>query len=350
MSKKVFICPLDWGLGHATRIIPLIEYYVGRGDEVIIGGNGASLDYLKKRFSNLKFESVPGYEVGYSKRVGFAVKMLLSLPSIYNGIKKEEKRVKQLHEKHRFDLIISDNRFGVHVDGVKSLFMTHQLNIRFPYFENIIFKVQKKLIEKFDVCLVPDFPIKENLAGDLSALKDHQKLNIPVHYVGALSRFYNETVQQQTIKHKFVAVISGPEPHKTDLTDLLISTFKESAESLAIVTYNYSVSEPLPDNVKLYLDCDDQQFLEVVSQSETMISRSGYTTLMDLIYLQKKVFFIPTPGQTEQVYLAEYAFENNWASYCSQADFSLDKIVNSEKSSSGFPFGKSPLNVVLSGL
>ena len=147
-SKKVFICPLDWGLGHATRIIPIVEYYLRIGDEVIVGGNGASFDYLKKRFPDLKFEPVAGYEVGYSKRVGFAVKMLLSLPAIYNGIKAEEKQLKLLHAKYKFDLIISDNRFGVRVENVKSLFITHQLNIRFPYFENIIFKVQKKLIEK----------------------------------------------------------------------------------------------------------------------------------------------------------------------------------------------------------
>ena len=340
----VFICPLDWGLGHATRIVPVIEYYSGRNDKVIIGGNGASFNYLKKRFPNLVFENVPGYEVGYSKRIGFAVKMLLSLPSIYKGIKKEEARIKELHKYHNFDLIISDNRFGVHLKGVKSLFMTHQLNIRFPYFENIIFKVQKKLIEKFDVCLVPDFPLKENIAGSLSVLKPKQKLSIPVEYVGALSRFYNTEIQEKDFKYKYVAVISGPEPHKSGLVDLLIKEFSKSSDSIAILTYDYNCSSPLPKNIDLFLNCDDQQFLDVLSESETLISRSGYTTLMDLVYLQKKIFFIPTPGQTEQLYLAEYVAKNGWANYCLQDDFTINQINNS---GTGFPFGKSPLNVVL---
>ncbi|MFT6717283.1 MAG: hypothetical protein ACJA0Q_001935 [Saprospiraceae bacterium] len=343
-NKTVLICPLDWGLGHATRVTPVIEYYVSRGDEVIIGGDGASFFYLKKRFPSLIFEKVPGYEVAYSKRVSFAVKMLLSLPSIYLGIKKEEKRVTQLHQQYNFDLIISDNRFGVHHKGVKSLFMTHQLNVKFPYFEKIIFKVQKKLIEKFDYCLVPDFPLKENLAGVLSVLKPEQKLNIPVHYVGALSRFYNTNVVVKSIKYKYVAVVSGPEPHKSGLVDLLINEFKKTSDSLAVLTYDYSLKEVLPENIKLFLNCDDEQFLDIVSQSDTMISRSGYTTLMDLIYLQKKVFFIPTPDQTEQVYLAEYAAQNGWANYCLQQNFTIDIITSSGK---GFPFGKSPLNVVL---
>ena len=343
-NHTVLICPLDWGLGHATRIIPVIEYYMARGDEVIVGGNGASFNYLKNRFPKLVFEQVPGYEVSYSKRVGFAVKMLLSLPSIYKGIKKEEARIVALHKKHGFDLIISDNRFGVHLKGVKSLFMTHQLNIKFPYFENIIFRVQKKLIEKFDVCLVPDFPLKENIAGSLSVLKTNQKLSIPVQYVGALSRFYNTGIQEQDIKYKYAAVISGPEPHKSGLVDLLIKEFEKSSDSIAILTYGYDCSEELPENINLFLNCDDEQFLDVLSQSETLISRSGYTTLMDLVYLQKKTFFIPTPGQTEQLYLAEYASQNGWANYCLQEDFTIGQINNS---GTGFPFGKSPLNVVL---
>jgi uncharacterized protein (TIGR00661 family) len=342
--KKIFISPLDWGLGHATRIIPVIHYYVNRGDEVIIGGNGSSFNYLKKRFPQLSFEQVPGYEVTYSKRMGFSVKMLLSLPAIYGGIKKEERCVKRLHDKYDFDLIISDNRFGVRVDDVKSLFMTHQLNIRFTYFENTIFKVQKKLIEKFDACLVPDFPLRENLAGTLSVLKPKQKLKIPVYYVGALSRFYDQEIVQKPIKYNFVAVVSGPEPHKSELTKLLIKKFKDSADRVAILTYDYQLQEQLPENVELFLDCNDEQFLAVISQSETMISRSGYTTLMDLIFLKKKVFFIPTPGQTEQIYLAEYVAQNGWGNYCLQEEFSLESINNESK---GLPFGKSPLNMVL---
>lgn len=350
MSKTILISPLDWGLGHATRIIPIIEYYLRSNHRVVIGGNGVSFSVLKKRFPALEFESIPGYEVTYSNKVGFAVKMLLSLPAIYSGIKKEEKRVAQLHKEYQFDLIISDNRYGVHLNGVKSFIVTHQLNIRFPYFENIIFKVQKKLLNTFDCCLVPDFPLKENLAGELSILKKGQQLKTSLKYVGALSRFYNSTIEQGTIKYQFIAVVSGPEPHRTELTNLLIQAFKESDQQLAILTYDYKLMTDFPSNVHLFLDCDDEQFLSLIAQSETLISRSGYTTLMDLIYLKKGAFFIPTPGQTEQLYLAEYAQKNGWANYCLQEDFSIDKVVTGSKEGKGFPFGKSPLNVVLGGL
>jgi len=348
MNQKIFICPLDWGLGHATRVVPIIDYYLVRGDQVIVGGNGTSFKFLKDRFPQLTFERVPGYEVSYSKYLGFALKMLLSLPIIYRGIKKEEKRVIELNKQHHFDLIISDNRFGVRVKGVRSLFMTHQLNISFPTFEKIIFKVQKKLIEKFDGCLVPDFAKKEKLAGSLSILKSDQELEIPVHYLGALSRFYNTEVTEQKIKYKYVAVISGPEPHKKGLTDFLIEEFKKSKDSLAIVTYDYYVKGDLPSNINLFLDCSDKQFLEVVSQSETMIARSGYTTLMDLIYLKKKAFFIPTPGQSEQIYLAQYSAQKGWANYCLQQEFSIDKISHDELNfNNGFPSVNSTLETVL---
>ena len=345
-SKTVFISPLDWGLGHATRIIPIIEYYVNRGDTVVLGGNGSSLIYLQKRFPNLTCEEIPGYEVKYSKKIGFALKMVLSLPRISKGIKLEHFALEKLHKKYKFDLVVSDNRYGLYIKGVKSLLVCHQLNIRFPYFVNSIFKVQKKLIEQFDYCLIPDFPLQENLAGELSVLKENQKLDIPVRYVGALSRFYNEEmhVQPEAYTYDFVAVLSGPEPHKSSLTNVLITEFAKSKKTLAILTYDFAPTSELPSNVSLFLDCEDEQFLDVVSRSETFVSRSGYSTLMDLIYLKKKVFFIPTPGQTEQFYLTQYAADKGWCNYCTQEDFSIDKIQGKNK---GFPFGKSPLNVVL---
>ena len=342
--KKVLICPLDWGLGHATRVIPIVEHYLEKGDQVILGGNGSSIQFLQKRFPNLTCEFVPGYGVVYSKRIGFAVKMLLSLPTIYSGIKKEEKQVAWLHEQYGFDLIISDNRFGVHASGVQSLFMTHQLNIKFPYFESIIFKVQRQLIEQFDACLVPDFSSKEKLAGSLSELKVGQELNVPLYYLGALSRFYRTEFKKRTIKYPFVAVISGPEPHKSALTNLLISSFSSGADKLAIITYDFDVKRIIPDHIKLFQDCNDEQFLTIISESETMISRSGYSTLMDMIFLNKKVFFIPTPGQTEQLYLAKYAATKGWANWCLQEDFSLSKIKSIGE---GFPTAPSTMSEVL---
>lgn len=344
MSKTVLISPLDWGLGHATRMVPIIEYYMVQNYQVVLGGNGSSLNLLIKRFPELTVETIPSYQVKYSTKVGFAVQMLLSLPTIYLGIKREKKRVKELHEKYHFSLIVSDNRFGVYHKSVRSLFVTHQLNIRFPMFERTIFKVQKKLIEKFDCCLVPDFPMQQNLAGVLSVLKPKQNLKIPVHYLGALSRFYSTSLDEKAVKYHYVAVLSGPEPHKTGLTDLLIEAFSESNQQLAIITYDYQLTRQLPANIHLFLEVNDQVFLSIISQSETLISRSGYTTLMDLIYLKKKVFFIPTPGQTEQIYLAQYAAKNGWANYCLQHEFSPEKISNS---GTGFPFGKSPLHIIL---
>lgn len=345
MAKTVLISPLDWGLGHATRIVPIVEYYQRTGWKVVIGTNGNAATWLKNRFPSVLVEFIPGYEVRYSKRLNFALKMLLSLPSIYKGIQREKKRVKQLHLIHQFDVVISDNRFGVRVKGVKNYFITHQLNIRFPYFEKQIFRVQKKLIAQFDACFIPDFPIKENLAGELSVLKKDQKLGVPFYYIGALSRFYNSEVPQLPIKYDLLAIVSGPEPHKTSLTNLIIKEFADKKEQVALVTYDFKAK--LPENIHLFLDCSDDQFLNLVGQSDVIISRSGYTTIMDLAFLRKKAFFIPTPGQTEQLYLAEYAAKNGWADYCIQEEFKFDKIT---KQSKGFPFGKSPLNVVLENL
>ena len=325
MTKTILISPLDWGLGHATRLMPIIDFYRQKGDRIIIGGHGASYDLLQKKYPDLVFENIPGYEVGYSKWLPFVLKMLLSLPKIYFGIRQEKRTTQKLHQKYNFDLILSDNRFGVFVKGVKSYFVTHQLNIKFPVFSGLIFKIQQKRIENFTLCLVPDFAEKPNLSGELSVLKPNQKLKIPIHYIGALSRFEGIELPSTTKKYKYLGVVSGPEPHRSELNQLLIQEFSKCPEPCAIITYAFDIKN-LPSNVELFLNVSDGLFLDLVASAEMLISRSGYTTLMDLVYLQKPVFFIPTPGQTEQIYLAEYAAKNTWANYCLQSEFNINKI------------------------
>ena len=346
MTKTILISPLDWGLGHATRMMPIIDFYRQKGDRIIIGGNGASYDLLQKKYPDLVFENIPGYDVGYSKWLPFVLKMLLSLPKIYFGIRNENRVTKALHQKYNFDLILSDNRFGVFVKGVKSIFVTHQLNIKFPIFSKLIFKIQQKRIEKFTLCLVPDFEVKPNLAGELSIIKPQQKLNVPIYYIGALSRFEGVELPRKEKKYKYLGIVSGPEPHRTELNQLLIQEFSKCSEPCAILTYAFK-SNQLPSNVDLFLNASDEQFLDLLSKSEIIISRSGYTTLMDFVYLQKPAFFIPTPGQTEQIYLAEYTSKNKWADYCFQTDFSLNQLNNALYK---MPLSKSKVSDVLSKL
>ena len=343
-SKKVFIAPLDWGLGHATRMVPVIEYYQSAGWEVILGGEGQSALWLKKRFPQLRFLPLPSYKVRYSKSLPFVFQMIRSLPKIALSIQRERKKVQRYHGQYQFDLILSDNRYGVRVKGVKSYIFSHQINIRFAFAQAQIFKIQKAFFRRFTGVLVPDFPLHPNLAGELSALTPKQQLSVPLYYLGALSRFSAVHYTQREKKYKYVAVVSGPAPHKELFVEQLCEAFSKVKEQTIIITYGLERPRDLSPQVNFVVAPSDELFLQLVQESECLISRSGYSTLMDLLYLNIPAVLVPTPGQTEQEYLAKYWGDQGWAQWFFQEDFAVDLI---NPPALNLPFGHSSLAVHL---
>ncbi|MFK5958102.1 MAG: glycosyltransferase [Lutibacter sp.] len=278
---------------------------------------------LQKEFPNLKSYTLPAYNIKYSKKgKNLKCKLILSVPSIILAVKKERKIVTQLIEKENIMGIISDNRFGVWSKKIPSVYITHQLKVFSGITTWITSKIHQKVISKFDECWVPDVNGKPNYSGELGHLTNHK---FKLKYLGVLSRFKH---QKLDVKYKLLVIFSGPEPQRTLLENKLLIELKNYKEKVLFVRGILSSKDKIKDssNFKVvnYLLSNDLE--KAINQSEIVIARSGYSTIMDLAVLGKKAFFIPTPGQFEQEYLAEMLLKKRIAPFATQENFELDNL------------------------
>ena len=342
-KKRILIAPLNWGIGHATRMIPVIRELEKQGAHTIIATDGLPAMLLKEHFPNSEHITLKSFPVQYSgEKKYFTAKILSQLPGILKTVEKEHKITKKIVEKHKIDAIISDNRYGVYSKKVPSVFITHQLHIKMPeklqYFFKPVNKAVHLVLSRFDEIWVPDFEGKDNLSGELS----HPPLkNQTVKYMGPLSRFDTKPdVSTENKKHfDIFASLSGPEPQRTLLEKALITQLAASRYTAVILQGKPgAVKPPSPaPNITLLPHVNDNDYLSLINNSSMMISRSGYSTIMDLYILGKKAVFIPTPGQTEQEYLAKRMKEKNICNSFSQDNFIIEQAIQEEKFYTGFP-------------
>nr|WP_299259886.1 glycosyltransferase [uncultured Aquimarina sp.] len=335
LSKKVLVAPLNWGLGHATRCIPIINALIDEGLEPVIASDGAALALLKKEFPDLKSKEIPSYNIEYSKKAStFKLKMLLNSPKIAHAITTEKKVTKRIIESDDFYGIISDNRMGVRHKSVPSVFITHQLTVLSGKTTSISTKIHNKYIKKFDVCWVPDMADDPSLSGELGHPK---RSNIPVTYLGPLSRF---TYQNLPKKYDIMVLLSGPEPQRTMLEQKLFQEFERSDKKIVFVRGIIEERQKtyIKNNITVHNYLTGSTLQDAINSSNIIISRSGYTTVMDLAKLKKRAFFIPTPGQFEQEYLAERLTMKRLVPSCKQNEFTLKKLydLNAYKGLSSF--------------
>jgi uncharacterized protein (TIGR00661 family) len=322
-EKTILVAPLHWGLGHATRCIPVIRALIHSGYEVILASDGAALSLLQKEFPKLESVELPSYHIRYSKKGSLLkFKLLLNAPHIRKTISREKKLVDDLVDSGRIHGIISDNRFGVHSKKIPSVYITHQLNVFSGITSRLSSGAHRKVIRKFDECWVPDIEGPGNLSGKLGHL---EKPLLSVKYIGPLSRLtYNDLPK----KYDIMCLLSGPEPQRTILEEKLRQQFNSSEKRVLMVrgVMTESQSQRTQGNMTIvdYLTSIDME--EAINNSEIIISRSGYTTIMDLTAMDKKAFFIPTPGQFEQKYLAKLLKTRGLVPYCKQDDFCIDKL------------------------
>ena len=312
MKKKVLVCPLNWGLGHATRCVPIIREQLAAGKEVVIGADGFPLEFLRQEFPALRILELPSYPIRYSKGKSQVFAMLCFLPVLLKGICRENYWLKKLLEKEHFDVVISDNRFGLWNRDIHSIYITHQLMIKMPkglkWLEPIGYILHKQIINKYDECWIPDFAEDGGLSGDLS-----HKYALPANakFIGTLSRFNDYKLAAADAGFQVVAVLSGVEPQRTLFEKELIAACKNSDKKTLIVQGKPG-SEPfrkeITGNLTVVPYMSTSELAAVLMGCEEIISRSGYTTIMDLNALNclNKARLIPTPGQTEQEYLAGY--------------------------------------------
>lgn len=318
-GKRVLIAPLDWGLGHASRCIPIIEELINQGFEPILAIDGISGSFLKNRFPKLQSIAFPGLKIKYSSSSSQIFAILRQIPKILITIRCEHSLLDDIISKYNIDIVISDNRFGLFSRKAHCVYITHQLMIKLPrmfsFAEPLLHSIHKKIILKFNQCWIPDYQDpNSNLSGDLS-----HKYPIPSNasFVGPLSRFSNQCllnlpdIPSQT---NFI-VISGVEPHRTILENAFIACFNPRLEESTLIVRGLPFNTPIPPsnpNVKLLNNIPDSHFFHFFSTSTNVFCRSGYTTIMDLDYLKVSANIIPTPGQTEQEYLAIIASNHTY--------------------------------------
>lgn len=340
---KVLVAPLDWGLGHATRCIPIIRQLLLHGCEVLIATSGPQEQLLRAEFPTLSFISLPGYKVRYAKRF-LMWRLIGQVSGIKKSIAREHAWLQEVVRQHGINWVISDNRYGLWHEQVPCTFITHQLRVRLPFFcrwaEPLVQKVLYTYINRFTNCWVPDLP---DAARGLSGLLGHpaNKPQIPIRYLGWLSRFGNEAADSPT-RYKYMVSLSGPEPQRSLLEGLLVKQMANEKKKVLLVRGlpgNQS-GLALPANIEVYAHLPSDAMRQAFMQAGYIVCRSGYSTLMDAFTLQKKCILIPTPGQTEQEYLGKRLGQQRMALVYPQHAFQLQEALQEAE---GFAF-HFPLN------
>jgi glycosyl transferase family 28 len=332
-KSRILVAPLDWGLGHATRCIPIIKEFLANDCDVWLAGEGSQEILLRSEFPDLPFLPLAGYKIKYAKTsAGLLFKLILQTPGIISSIMAEHRWLNQAIKSHQFNAIISDNRFGLYHPRVPSIFITHQLTIKSPlgkWNERILQKWNYRYINRFAECWVPDLAGENNLAGDLS--HPTIKPRVEVKYIDPLSRF--EKRKQREIKDQLLFILSGPEPQRTILENKIINEISHYPGTAAIIRGLPLSQSVIPSTgmIKFYNNLSTEELNEELEKADWVISRSGYSTIMDLAKLQKKSILIPTPGQTEQEYLAESLYQKEAAYRVGQDEFFLNPVLKKAK-------------------
>lgn len=340
-KKKILIAILDWGLGHATRCIPIIKLLEERGNTVILASSGTAFQLLAKEFPKLSILELPAYHVKYYSKNMFW-NMAIQGPRILWTIFKEHREIKKSVAKHKIDLLISDSRFGCFDPSIKSIFISHQLNIQVPaYLTKWVNYLNHFMIKQFDECWVPDLAdTDKSLAGRLA-----HPAPVPVKYIGPLSRMH---LKDKEIKYDVLIILSGPEPQRTRLESILWNQIQTMDKRILFI-------QGLPGMEKEYLQIGTikkwnyltaEELNAAIAESAIMVCRSGYSSIMDLAALGKKAILIPTPGQTEQEYLAAY-FEEKKIFFAQEQDqINLSKAIKEINNYSGM-LHSSKINIPL---
>ncbi len=302
-DKKILIAPLDWGMGHAARCVSLVKKLQQQNNHFTIACTTQQKQFLQQELNDVEYVDLFGYNINYSNLFPLWVKILLQLPKLCFVVRRENKWLTDYLKGNKIDVVISDNRFGFYHKSVESIFITHQLNIQAPVFNNMINRINTSFIKKYNTCWIPDYEEKEKrLSGSLS---DNNKQLATVEFINPLSRFEKSKFIQR--KYDALVLLSGPEPQRSLLEEKLVAAFTNTNYIIALVRgSNIQIEKKIPSNIHIIDMASSEQLQKLFNVTCKIICRSGYSTLMDLHTLDLKALLVPTPGQTEQKYLAIY--------------------------------------------
>lgn len=318
--KKIIVATLNWGLGHATRCIPIIEGLLDQSYTPVIASDGAALELLKKEYPSLEVLELPSYAIRYGKYVNRS--LLAQVPKVLSAVRAERRVIEHYVSMHQEVVgIISDNRFGARSRSVPSVYLTHQLKVLSGPTTFLTSMLHRSLIKKFDQCWVPDTP-SNKFSGNLSRVRSFP---ISIKYIGILSRFSPTKLPK---KNDVLIILSGPEPNRSTIEAAIIDKLSTFNGRVCLVR---GVLEPakLKGNragIEIHDFMGSKALEKEINQSDLIVCRSGYSSIMDLAALGKKAFFIPTKGQHEQEYLAKYLQGNNLVTYESEDRFEFNQL------------------------
>ncbi len=313
-------------------MIPVARELLSSGYNIIIGSGEEHLAMFREEFPNINCLSFPGFRTGYSRFLPQYLYMLLKLPLLLYHSAKEHRMLKKIILDNDIDIVISDNRFGLWNNDIMSVYVTHMPRIPFPrLFRSVEFigvLLHRAVIKKYTLCLIPDVPGSENLSGRLS-----HNIRLPgnVRYTGILSRFMhgdNEIITYPEMHN--TVILSGPEPQRTMLKNKLIAIFGDDREKFVFFEGKpqlLSREKHESGNMVFYNHLPAQLMKQMVRGSKSIICRPGYSTLMDLVTINCSALVIPTPGQTEQEYLARYLASKGWFSTVSQREIDNSTLL-----------------------
>ncbi|MBK9177319.1 MAG: hypothetical protein IPM46_13500 [Flavobacteriales bacterium] len=301
-GARILVAPLDWGLGHAARCVPIIRRLKELGSVPIMGGDNGPLALLRAEFPQLEHVRIPGVEVRYSTRNNQLWSMARQFPAMVRSVQAERALFDRLRPALRLDAVVSDQRFGLRSPELPSVLITHQVFPFTPFAQGALRQLNLRHIQRFNHCWVMDEPQAPGLAGELS---HGAGLPSNARYIGPVSRMsmrVNQVVQRRTV----VAVISGPEPQRTLLEQRLLEQLPAiPGEHLIVLGQPQASRNERIGRITIRSHMVGEELADAMMDAQLIVSRSGYTTLMDLAALGRSALIIPTPGQREQEYLGE---------------------------------------------
>jgi hypothetical protein len=310
-SEKILIAPLDWGLGHASRLVPLIRQELAKGHEVHLGLSGDAGRWLGFRFPELPQHELPTYGIIYHPKVDFVRNMRRQAYAIHSVQHHEYHALKELQKQIKFDKVISDNRYGLFHRSTENIILTHQI---FPQASRLTMLLLHRYIHnrlrRFDQCWVPDYACEpEALSG---ALSHGDRAPVQLHFIGPLSRF--GPLLKQKMQYQQVVLLSCPEPLRTAWEQQLIDTLRNATEKVALITNGAAAQNEQKQHIgalDVYYGLSDEAITSLLAAGQEIVCNAGYSTLMDMHAMGIRPHVFATPGQTEQEYLLRYLHQKN---------------------------------------
>jgi len=322
---------MDWGLGHATRCVPVVRELQRQGSEVLLASSGSAGVLLKQEFPALSYHELPGYNPKYPRNGSMALSMALQLPHFIRTIRREHQEIEVLVKNLHIHALISDNRYGCYCQSIPTAFITHQIHVRMPiawsWLEPLVNRRLQSFVRRFQYVWVPDQVDSGLTSRFLSS-------TIPFEHIGWLSRF--EALPDQPAKYQVMAILSGPEPQRSVFESMMRKQFKTFVGRALMVTGQPGENILVKDGLlEIVSHLPASQMEDEVRKSEVIVARSGYSTIMDMIALGKKAALVPTPQQPEQQWLATVLHKEGIAFCQDQKNFVLEEAILGARASRG---------------